>query len=113
MQYMARCFMLCCCFLTLMSLLLCSQHVTADMGQFLQRLRARVRVGVVGGSDLDKIKEQLGEDGETDDKTPELHPGSLLVESNFALCKSHPALDYCWEVVMRFASFSKISFVRP
>lgn len=42
-----------------------SQHVTPDMQQFLQRLRARVRVGVVGGSDLNKIKEQLGEDGET------------------------------------------------
>ncbi|CAL8329015.1 unnamed protein product [Lota lota] len=38
------------------------QHVTPDMEQFLQRLRARVRVGVVGGSDLHKIKEQLGED---------------------------------------------------
>ena len=47
-----------------MCLLLFSQHVTQDMEQFLQRLRARVRVGVVGGSDLNKIKEQLGEDGE-------------------------------------------------
>lgn len=33
------------------------------MYEFLQRLRGRVRVGVVGGSDLDKIREQLGEDG--------------------------------------------------
>ncbi|XP_060904864.1 phosphomannomutase 2 [Labrus mixtus] len=38
------------------------QHVTPDMDQFLQKLRTRVRVGVVGGSDLSKIKEQLGED---------------------------------------------------
>ena len=51
-----------------MSLLLCSQHVSSDMEQFLQKLRARIRVGVVGGSDLNKIKEQLGEDGETDYK---------------------------------------------
>lgn len=33
------------------------------MAQFLQKLRTRVKVGVVGGSDLKKIKEQLGEDG--------------------------------------------------
>ncbi len=33
------------------------------MHQFLNELRQRVRVGVVGGSDLDKIKEQLGDDG--------------------------------------------------
>lgn len=35
------------------------------MAQFLQQLRTRVKVGVVGGSDLKKIKEQLGEDGKT------------------------------------------------
>uniref|UniRef100_A0A674PLY2 Phosphomannomutase n=1 Tax=Takifugu rubripes TaxID=31033 RepID=A0A674PLY2_TAKRU len=38
------------------------QVVTPDMAQFLQKLRTRVQVGVVGGSDLKKIKEQLGED---------------------------------------------------
>ncbi|XP_062334280.1 phosphomannomutase 2 [Osmerus eperlanus] len=38
------------------------QRVTPKMYEFLQRLRGRVRVGVVGGSDLDKIREQLGED---------------------------------------------------
>lgn len=37
--------------------------VTPGMAQFLQQLRTRVKVGVVGGSDLKKIKEQLGEDG--------------------------------------------------
>lgn len=36
------------------------------MQEFLSKLRQRVRVGVVGGSDLDKIKEQLGEDGARD-----------------------------------------------
>lgn len=39
------------------------QKATPDMHQFLNELRQRVRVGVVGGSDLDKIKEQLGDDG--------------------------------------------------
>lgn len=39
------------------------QKATPDMHQFLSELRRRVRVGVVGGSDLDKIKEQLGDDG--------------------------------------------------
>lgn len=38
------------------------QSVTSDMDEFLQRLKTRVRVGVVGGSDLVKIKEQLGSD---------------------------------------------------
>ncbi|XP_028292880.1 phosphomannomutase 2 isoform X2 [Gouania willdenowi] len=36
------------------------QAVTPEMSHFLQELRTRVRVGVVGGSDLVKIKEQLG-----------------------------------------------------
>lgn len=35
------------------------------MTEFLEKLRARFRVGVVGGSDLNKIKEQLGDDGES------------------------------------------------
>lgn len=38
------------------------QKATPDMHQFLSELKQRVRVGVVGGSDLDKIKEQLGDD---------------------------------------------------
>lgn len=41
------------------------QRVTPDMAEFLQKLRTRFRVGVVGGSDLNKIKEQLGDDGKT------------------------------------------------
>lgn len=36
------------------------QRVTPEMDDFLQQLRRRVRVGVVGGSDLIKIREQLG-----------------------------------------------------
>ncbi|XP_019939230.1 phosphomannomutase 2 isoform X1 [Paralichthys olivaceus] len=38
------------------------QLVTPDMKKFLDNLKTRVRVGVVGGSDLSKIKEQLGDD---------------------------------------------------
>jgi len=38
------------------------QRVTPVMEDFLQQLKKRVRVGVVGGSDLVKIKEQLGQD---------------------------------------------------
>nr|XP_033479737.1 phosphomannomutase 2 [Epinephelus lanceolatus] len=38
------------------------QRVTPHMAEFLEKLRTRVRVGVVGGSDLSKIKEQLGDD---------------------------------------------------
>ncbi|XP_013855515.1 phosphomannomutase 2 [Austrofundulus limnaeus] len=38
------------------------QSATPEMKAFLQKLRTRVRVGVVGGSDLLKIQEQLGED---------------------------------------------------
>lgn len=33
------------------------------MAAFLQQLRQKVKVGVVGGSDFEKIKEQLGDDG--------------------------------------------------
>lgn len=38
------------------------QKATPEMSEFLQKLKNRVRVGVVGGSDLCKIKEQLGDD---------------------------------------------------
>ncbi|XP_077461360.1 phosphomannomutase 2 [Stigmatopora argus] len=38
------------------------QPITAEMATFIEKLKTRVRVGVVGGSDLGKIKEQLGND---------------------------------------------------
>ncbi|XP_066054628.1 phosphomannomutase 2 [Chamaea fasciata] len=38
------------------------QKISAEMAAFVQRLRQKVKVGVVGGSDLAKIREQLGED---------------------------------------------------
>ncbi|KAG8432901.1 hypothetical protein GDO86_017240 [Hymenochirus boettgeri] len=37
------------------------QKVTNEMAVFLQDLKKKVKVGVVGGSDLEKIKEQLGD----------------------------------------------------
>ncbi|XP_034043501.1 phosphomannomutase 2 [Thalassophryne amazonica] len=38
------------------------QSASPEMAAFLQKLRSRVRLGVVSGSDLCKIKEQLGDD---------------------------------------------------
>ncbi|XP_058013812.1 phosphomannomutase 2 isoform X1 [Ahaetulla prasina] len=38
------------------------QKITPEMADFLQILRQKVKVGVVGGSDFEKIQEQLGED---------------------------------------------------
>ncbi|XP_043567524.1 phosphomannomutase 2 isoform X2 [Chiloscyllium plagiosum] len=38
------------------------QKITPEMDEYIQRLREKVKIGVVGGSDFDKIKEQLGAD---------------------------------------------------
>ena len=38
------------------------QVVTEEMTAFMLELRKHVNIGIVGGSDLTKIKEQLGED---------------------------------------------------
>ena len=38
--------------------------ITADMEAFIQKLKTKVRVGLVGGSDLNKISEQMS--AETD-----------------------------------------------
>ncbi|ETE57475.1 hypothetical protein L345_16809, partial [Ophiophagus hannah] len=45
------------------------------MADFLQALRQKVKVGVVGGSDFEKIQEQLGEDGKKKMKAWEAQPG--------------------------------------
>lgn len=39
------------------------QKVSPEMLQLLKDLREKVAIGFVGGSDLSKIKEQLGTDG--------------------------------------------------
>ncbi|XP_059976099.1 phosphomannomutase 2 isoform X2 [Mesoplodon densirostris] len=36
------------------------QKITKDMDCFLQKLRQKIKVGVVGGSDFEKVQEQLG-----------------------------------------------------
>uniref|UniRef100_A0A673UN90 Phosphomannomutase n=1 Tax=Suricata suricatta TaxID=37032 RepID=A0A673UN90_SURSU len=38
------------------------QKITKEMDSFLQNLRQKIRIGVVGGSDLEKVQEQLGSD---------------------------------------------------
>lgn len=55
------------------------------MAAFLQQLRRKVRVGVVGGSDFAKMQEQLGDDGkgrgcggEMEGKARSAPPPSLL-----------------------------------
>lgn len=40
------------------------QKITKEMDDFLQKLRQKVKIGVVGGSDFEKVQEQLGNDGE-------------------------------------------------
>ena len=37
--------------------------ITKDMDCFLQKLRQKIKIGVVGGSDFEKVQEQLGDDG--------------------------------------------------
>ena len=37
------------------------QKIDPEVAAFLQKLRSRVQIGVVGGSDYSKIAEQLGE----------------------------------------------------
>lgn len=40
------------------------QKIDPEVAAFLQKLRRRVQIGVVGGSDYSKIAEQLGEGDE-------------------------------------------------
>uniref|UniRef100_A0A6I8NQB4 Phosphomannomutase n=1 Tax=Ornithorhynchus anatinus TaxID=9258 RepID=A0A6I8NQB4_ORNAN len=44
------------------------QKIAPEVAEFLQELRGRVKIGVVGGSDYSKIAEQLGEGDEVVDK---------------------------------------------
>ncbi|XP_012503119.1 PREDICTED: phosphomannomutase 2 [Propithecus coquereli] len=38
------------------------QKITKEMDGFLQNLRQKIKIGVVGGSDFEKVQEQLGND---------------------------------------------------
>lgn len=40
------------------------QKIDQQLAEFLQALRRKVKIGIVGGSDYSKIAEQLGDDGE-------------------------------------------------
>lgn len=40
------------------------QKIDQQLDEFLQTLRRKVKIGIVGGSDFSKIAEQLGDDGE-------------------------------------------------
>ncbi|XP_057342319.1 phosphomannomutase 1 isoform X1 [Manis pentadactyla] len=44
------------------------QKIDPEVAAFLQKLRSRVQIGVVGGSDYSKIAEQLGEGDEVTEK---------------------------------------------
>uniref|UniRef100_A0A4X2KL17 Phosphomannomutase n=1 Tax=Vombatus ursinus TaxID=29139 RepID=A0A4X2KL17_VOMUR len=37
------------------------QKITKEMDDFLQKLRQKIKIGVVGGSDFEKVQEQLGD----------------------------------------------------
>uniref|UniRef100_A0A0D9WBB6 Phosphomannomutase n=2 Tax=Leersia perrieri TaxID=77586 RepID=A0A0D9WBB6_9ORYZ len=65
--------------------------VTPEMLQFMKELREHVTVGVVGGSDLVKISEQLGKsDGDEQKSAPAKLPFPSLHASGLGLC-SYPA----------------------
>ena len=49
------------------------QKIDPEVAAFLQKLRSRVQIGVVGGSDYSKIAEQLGE-GDEGKERPEPIP---------------------------------------
>lgn len=50
------------------------QKIDPEVAAFLQKLRSRVQIGVVGGSDYSKIAEQLGEGDEGRRSGPEPAP---------------------------------------
>ena len=48
------------------------QRVTEEMENFLQELKSKVKVALVGGSDLVKIAEQMGgDDGKSEFRPPD------------------------------------------
>lgn len=49
------------------------QKIDPEVAAFLQKLRTRVQIGVVGGSDYSKIAEQLGE-GDEGMSSAQSHP---------------------------------------
>lgn len=58
-----------------------TQKITKDMDCFLQKLRQKIKVGVVGGSDFEKVQEQLGNDGKLHIADYILVKGQLLMRT--------------------------------
>ncbi len=51
------------CLLTATALILRDQEIKEDMIEALKKLRSKLTIGIVGGSDLSKQYEQLGKTG--------------------------------------------------
>lgn len=56
------------------------QKIDPEVAAFLQKLRSRVQIGVVGGSDYSKIAEQLGEGDEGKERPEPFHSWAVGVE---------------------------------
>ncbi|POI34450.1 hypothetical protein CIB84_001801 [Bambusicola thoracicus] len=59
------------------------QKIEPEVDRFLQELRGRVQIGVVGGSDYSKIAEQLGEGDEVVDKFDYVFAENGTVQGTF------------------------------
>ena len=64
------------------------QKIDPEVAAFLQKLRSRVQIGVVGGSDYSKIAEQLGEgdEGRRGGPEPASGGGSGTLGDSLELC---------------------------
>ncbi|KAK2097507.1 hypothetical protein P7K49_022958 [Saguinus oedipus] len=61
--------------------------ITKEMDDFLQKLRQKIKIGVVGGSDFEKVQEQLGNDV----IIVEIHLGEALIQDLINYCLSYIA----------------------
>uniref|UniRef100_A0A2K6AE86 Phosphomannomutase n=1 Tax=Mandrillus leucophaeus TaxID=9568 RepID=A0A2K6AE86_MANLE len=61
------------------------QKITKEMDDFLQKLRQKIKIGVVGGSDFEKVQEQLGNDN------IQSHLGEALIQDLINYCLSYIA----------------------
>ncbi len=66
------------------------QHITDGMEEFLERLNQRVVVGLVGGSDLKKINEQMsGKGNVTRTSMIYLFAAYLLIFDGYQIANTH------------------------
>ncbi|XP_053775604.1 phosphomannomutase 1 isoform X1 [Desmodus rotundus] len=117
------------------------QKIDPEVAAFLQKLRSRVQIGVVGGSDYSKIAEQLGEGDEVIEKfdyvfaengtvqykhgrllskqTIQNHLGEELLQDLINFCLRYMALlrlpkkRWGWIEFRAFVSFSLIPTLPP